>query len=740
MFTKGNPMHAASQSQRASRRPARSRQHTQRQIVAGLLLLLIAAPHGADGQQAAPGKAESQDQTVKLKADLMELRAVVTDKQGKPVTGLKQADFEILENGREQVISFFSAERVSNERVTNLPGTSPAARRPVTPNAPPKRTVAFFVDTLHMSTTSMMRVKQELLKFIDERLGDEDLAAVVATGGGLGLFSQFTSDKRVLRAGINRLTSSPASTSNSAYTPYLAAKVEAEDDTALNVAKKIVIQEEGLSDDPHFDRIVTMRAQAKARQIISETTYQRRQTLFALQSVAERMGEMPGQRMVLFLSDGFTLLDDSGANDSDDLRATISRAARAGVVVYAINAKGLHGIEVYDVSTRLPAVPQIVTAMRDYSRASDRELEAGMERLAKGTGGEAFFTTNDLKGAFGKALDDNGYYYSLAYYPAAAEDKKSFRAIKVRVKSHPDYSVRTQSGYFAGDLLKEKSVAPADPRKALIKVMGEPLASTAIGVDASADFLYLPSDDAQVSVNIFVDARRIGYKEEEKGFVANLTLLTGVLDSAGRTTDVLQDTMQIRLLPEQLERAKESVYRYTKRLRVKPGLYQIRVGVYDPQTSEMGTASTWIEVPDLKSKKLVLSSIATARFQSDSDEAKQGEGRALLQPNVRNGVNVFHRGDSITYYGKAHKAGLGAQNAAGLMIQGQILQDEKVMLNDTWKPLSAFVLNKEADSIEFGGRIRAAGFKPGFYTLRISVKDPQSKEELTRETSFEVAP
>jgi hypothetical protein len=473
---------------------------------------------------------------------------------------------------------------------------------------------------------------------------------------------------------------------------------------------------------------------------MAEATYQRRETLLTLKAVADRLAELPGQRMILLLSDGFTMLDNSGAMDADDLRAAISRAARSGVVIYSVNAKGLRGISVYDIESRLPSDPQIVTSIQTFASAGDRELESGMERLAKGTGGEAFMTTNDLKGAFSKALDDNGFYYALSYYPANVEDKKSFRAIKVRVKGHPEYSIRTQSGYLASDLLKEKSAAPADPQKALIKVMGEPLALTGINVDAAADFLYLPTDSAQVSVNIFIDGSKLGYKEQDSSFLANLTMLTGVLDSSGRTTDMLQDTMQIRLSREQLERARESVYRYTKRLTLKPGLYQIRVGVRDPQTEQMGTAAAWVEVPDLKSKKLILSSISTTRFQIDSDDSKQGADKAVSQPNVRNGVNIFRHGDFITYYGKAHKAALGEQNAAGLMIQGQILQDDRVVLQDAWRPLSSFVLNKERDSVEFGGRIPAAGFKPGFYALRILVKEPQSKQALQKETTFEIVP
>src|SRR5581483_10547410 len=112
------------------------------------------------------------------------------------------------------------------------------------------------------------------------------------------------------------------------------------------------------------------------------------------------------------------------------------------------------------------------------------------------------------------------------------------------------------------------------PRESLIKTMGEPLAATEIGVDVSADFMWLPTDDAQVSVYVFVTAGNLGYKEQGESFVTSFTLLTGVLDSGGRTTDVLQDTVQIRLSREQLERARGDVYRYSKRLRLEHGLYQ----------------------------------------------------------------------------------------------------------------------------------------------------------------------
>src|SRR5581483_12455939 len=71
--------------------------------VASVVMLVTQAALAAPPPQSATNKVESQDQPIRLKTDLIELRAVVTDKQGKPVTDLTKDDFEITEDGRKQV-------------------------------------------------------------------------------------------------------------------------------------------------------------------------------------------------------------------------------------------------------------------------------------------------------------------------------------------------------------------------------------------------------------------------------------------------------------------------------------------------------------------------------------------------------------------------------------------------------------------------------------------------------------
>src|SRR5215216_4311776 len=117
---------------------------------------------GAIDTVQAQEKKSNQDQVVRLKAELFEVRAVVTDKRGRLIDNLGVEDFELLENNRPQRIEFFSKERMPQPApvpsTANRPGISES--NPSRAAKAPGRTVALFVDTLHLTQMSRMRVKQ----------------------------------------------------------------------------------------------------------------------------------------------------------------------------------------------------------------------------------------------------------------------------------------------------------------------------------------------------------------------------------------------------------------------------------------------------------------------------------------------------------------------------------------------------------------------------------------------------
>jgi hypothetical protein len=99
-----------------------------------------------------------QGRTFKVKTELVEVRAVVTDRQGRLIENLKREDFEMLENNRPQEIDFFSVTRIEGEESRPPAGGAAAPDRGAEPKSmrarltePPARTVILFVDTLHLS-------------------------------------------------------------------------------------------------------------------------------------------------------------------------------------------------------------------------------------------------------------------------------------------------------------------------------------------------------------------------------------------------------------------------------------------------------------------------------------------------------------------------------------------------------------------------------------------------------------
>lgn len=55
--------------------------------------------------------AQTDEETIKVESSLVVLNATITDGKGKPVSGLKQNQFQIFEDGKEQKIDFFAAEK-----------------------------------------------------------------------------------------------------------------------------------------------------------------------------------------------------------------------------------------------------------------------------------------------------------------------------------------------------------------------------------------------------------------------------------------------------------------------------------------------------------------------------------------------------------------------------------------------------------------------------------------------------
>jgi VWFA-related protein len=167
---------------------------------------------------APPGQQQREelegDDVVRITTNLVQFDAVVTDGDGRQVTNLTADDFEIREDGRPKRITSFSYVELYPGMPAGARTKGAAPPSVVTRDVPPptrlradkvRRAVALVVDDGYMSFGSLGAVREALKKFVAERYEPNDLIGVFRTGGGNGLFQQFTSDRNQLALAVSRL-------------------------------------------------------------------------------------------------------------------------------------------------------------------------------------------------------------------------------------------------------------------------------------------------------------------------------------------------------------------------------------------------------------------------------------------------------------------------------------------------------------------------------------------------------
>lgn len=180
---------------------------------------------------------QTTDQVIRVDVDLRQVDLVVTDAKGHHITDLKPEDFQVFEDGNQQKITNFSWIEVSPPptgarlaallkkpslmekfsgvaHIQKTPGNDSVSGPVANPRKEEiRRTIAFVMND--HSVPVMDRVR----KLIDEQLTSGDMVSIRSTArsvvlmphgkeeirDSMGIFQQFTNDKRQLDAALERV-------------------------------------------------------------------------------------------------------------------------------------------------------------------------------------------------------------------------------------------------------------------------------------------------------------------------------------------------------------------------------------------------------------------------------------------------------------------------------------------------------------------------------------------------------
>jgi VWFA-related protein len=728
-----------------------------------------------------PPKAKEQkqdDATIRIETELVQVEAIVTDKNGKLIRDLKREDFELKEDGKPQDIAYFSlgtstrpARWVTKESKTgnNDVASTPA---PATPEVRTGRYIVLTIDDLHLAFANLVYARQALLKFVDEQLTPDDQVALITTSGQLGLHQQFTSNRAILKRAINRLSFAERRVSINTsdvprLTPYQAELIENNIPDALALAVNEIMQKQPGT----TQQMATSQAQGKARMIVAENTSLTKATLGTVENILRGLRGLPGRKTMVMLSDGF-LLGGYSQGMLFDMRRITDAATRSGVVIYALDTRGLIATpEAFDASQPGFGNEQPPGARMSIESAAMEANRDGLNALSRDTGGFPIFNNNDLSIGLQKISEDTEVYYLLAFEPVVSYRDGRFRKLEVRVKNHPEYKVRASRGYFAPD---DKATAKAaekedrertkmeaertkNPDKAAKKESEAKVALVAnaynalfpmraIPTEMAVDFVDSGKGESFATITAHFDVSGVKFEQANDRYNATVEVVGTVYDEKGKVVDGFSQKLAMTLKSVTYERIVKSGFLFTRRVKLNPGFYQVRLAVIKEDARQAGSASQWVEISDLSKKQLVLSSIFIASEKESAftpppqnekveEDKKIEEQQAIPLPAQIS--RRFPRGSKFDFTIFAYNPKTDANGKIDLAIQTQVYATGNKLVMAT--PLAKMELpaeDKTAQFAPYAARLTLDKFAPGTYELRLVVVDRVANTNAKRAINF----
>jgi VWFA-related protein len=560
------------------------------------------------GQNGTGNETQAQeDDVVRVNTELVQTDIMVFDKQGRFVEGLKPEQFALKIDGKPQPISFFecvtagkSVERESAK--AKLSATPEAARR--------GRTLLFFIDDFHLAPTSLVSTRRSLLQFIERGMGEHDEVAITSASGQIGFLQQFTDDKTVLRAAVGRLNYRAVNKTDMDDPPmseYTALKIREGDESAVSFYVAELMKQNSFRVNGQLVQMISPQAARdlvlqRAHQIVAESAPATDNTLILFEGLMRTAGQLPGRKLVFFISDGF-YLNDSKTGSPERIRRITDAAGRAGVVIYTLDARGL-------IAESLSATNNTVIDSEGLMVSSSiGEISAsqdGLNALAGDTGGRAFRNTNlPMAEWVNKVLDETSAYYLLAWRPDNEEQKSGkFKRLDVSIIGRPDLTVRLRNGYFKTTppppLLSSKKKTNKDQVKAhedeMRRVIDAPLPQNQIPTDLALSAIPIPPLGTRLTASIQISRETLMFEPENGKQVADLEIGGIFYDDKGKPVNSFVGRLKISPRPAGLSPTEDDDTIYSFNAWLRPGLYQVRVGLRDSKSGRIGSVAKWIEI------------------------------------------------------------------------------------------------------------------------------------------------
>jgi VWFA-related protein len=595
------------------------------------LLLLI-------GTLRAQTSGDRNTPTFKAETRQVLVDVVVADRSGHFIPGLMPDAFTIFEDNKPQKIAAFGV----HSQPTNPLKPAPPIKLP--PHqytnyqiADPERPITMvLLDVLNTQVEDQTYTKKQMIQFLRD-LPPGQKVALFALGTHLRMIQGLTGDSETLVKAASRLLrgSSPLMTSEQ--------DVQNSEITASNLAVNAAPGNTGPSNSQGGGSInpdlVAPITDALQKSLVDEQVYQQMQrmdfTLSALQSLARSVAAYPGRKNLLWLSAEFPIrfspnflpvnsASEQGLNGFDasrkmdvlrnqapPIQKTAALLTASQIAVYPIDIRGTISVSNHiDISAPdINGGADRIGSTRDRTANRQTTMEwddhEAMNDIARETGGQAFYGSNDLENALSRSMDDGSNYYTIAYTPQNHDWNGKYRKIEVKCTQggtkltyRRGYYAVLETGLAANSKVADDQVAllfatamhPEAPTSTMVLLKVQVLPPDAVHNTVRIEYAISPSDVTFIDTpektkHVMLDLMAVAWDKNGKAAAED----SGKIDTAV-PLNVYQNVMH-SFIPAHQE------------LEVKPGTYTLRVGVVDRNSRKIGTLDVPLEIPASTAQK-----------------------------------------------------------------------------------------------------------------------------------------
>jgi VWFA-related protein len=588
-----------------------------RAILAGLAVMAAAAYPAVFTQDPQPARA--QVPVFRSSVTLVPVDVRVTDKNGKPVTDLRQDEFTITEDGARQDIRHFSLQTLTAEPSGAEPPAAETglALREAAINLEPQVNRIFLIVLGRGKLQEPSRAIDALIGFVRQRLLPQDQVAVFAYNrattftrnhqqiarllerfremheqvdfeiglqmSGLAAIYGSRMIPRTLQAKIDQMFAGSGLLASQRVAPADAAASRVDKDalrqTDAQIQKEIEVARAAaaaaagvpnLTVWSDIDEIQTqMFADLPLEEFVSSTA-QTLQDLGNLYGAIEYLRHFEGEKHIVFFTERGLILprleeDEILASAANDARVAIDTVETGGIYVGQPGGEAAEG------------------------RWSQTFAFATLRRVAELTGGVSSIAEPGTT-AMSRIDEVTRAGYLLGYYPSNSNWNGAYRKVAVRV-SRPGVNVYYRHGYYSRKELEpfsRREFITADRIRAAASFRRE-IRDIRLRVDAS---LGKAQDAAgyEMSVAVNISAEKLAFTFVEGVHIGRISIAVFCFDEKGNAIGNSMQTADLKLKDENFQKILSAGIPYKVRFLVNPGVRRVRVVVYDFKADLIGSA------------------------------------------------------------------------------------------------------------------------------------------------------